>query len=59
MKKYKIATNSLVFFEMGDEIQFDGEEHYRVEGDQTDRKIHKDVVENCPRWFKEITDEKY
>jgi len=59
MRKFEVITNWLVQFDCGDILQFDGEEHYRVKEDQTDRKLHKEIVEAVPRWFKEITDEKH
>jgi hypothetical protein len=58
IKKFEVTTHWLVFLEKGDIIQFDGKEHYRVDGDQTNRRIPKEVVENCPLWFKEITAKK-
>jgi len=54
IKKFEVITNWLVQFEIGTIVQFDGKEYYRVDGDQTDRKIHKDIVEAIPLWFKEI-----
>jgi hypothetical protein len=54
MRKFKVTTNWLVHFDNNIIITFDGNEHYRVVGDQTDRKLHKDIVEAVPRWFKEI-----
>ena len=58
MKKFEVITNWLVQFDSGTILCFDGKEHYRVDEDQTNRKLHKDIVEVVPRWFKEIIDEK-
>jgi len=57
MRTFKIQTNHLVFFEWGCVIEFDGKKHYTVNGDTTNRKLPKEIVENNDMWFKEITDE--
>lgn len=53
-KKLKVDTHHLVFFDKGTIVTFDGKDHYREEGDTTDRKLPKEIAKLCPIWFKEI-----
>lgn len=57
MKKFKVNTNHLVFFEKGTILECDDNVCYKRHQQQTSANIPKEIVENNPTWFEEVNDE--